>query len=63
MSWLTPDLIEILISIIKAVVILLVVVTCGAFMSLANVVCWVSSRIATGQTVSAGAVRSSWLPT
>ncbi len=29
MSWLTPDLIEILLSIVKAVVILLVVVTCG----------------------------------
>lgn len=33
MSWITPDLIEILLSILKAVVILLVVVTCGAFMS------------------------------
>ncbi len=33
MSWLTPDLIDILLSILKAVVILLVVVTCGAFMS------------------------------
>ena len=29
MSWLTPDLIDILLSILKAVVILLVVVTCG----------------------------------
>ncbi|SUH36132.1 NADH dehydrogenase I chain H [Salmonella enterica subsp. enterica] len=29
MSWITPDLIEILLSILKAVVILLVVVTCG----------------------------------
>ncbi|MCG8181576.1 NADH-quinone oxidoreductase subunit H, partial [Brenneria goodwinii] len=34
MSWLTPDLLEILSSIGKAVVILLVVVTCGAFMSM-----------------------------
>ena len=34
MSWITPDLIEILLSILKAVVILLVVVTCGAFMRL-----------------------------
>ena len=33
MSWLTPDLIDILLSILKAVVILLVVVTCGALMS------------------------------
>ena len=33
MSWLTPDVIEILLTILKAVVILLVVVTCGAFMS------------------------------
>ena len=33
MSWLTPDLIDILLTILKAVVILLVVVTCGAFMS------------------------------
>ena len=32
MSWLTPDLIDILLSILKAIVILLVVVTCGAFM-------------------------------
>ena len=30
MSWLTPDLIDILLGILKAVVILLVVVTCGA---------------------------------
>lgn len=34
MSWLTPELIEILISVGKAIVILLVVVTCGAFMSM-----------------------------
>ena len=33
MSWITPELIEILLTILKAVVILLVVVTCGAFMS------------------------------
>lgn len=33
MSWITPDLIDILLTILKAVVILLVVVTCGAFMS------------------------------
>ena len=33
MSWLTPDVIDILLGIIKAVVILLVVVTCGALMS------------------------------
>ena len=63
MSWLTPDLIEILISIIKAVVILLVVVTCGAFMSFGERRRWACSRTATGQTVSAGAVRSSWWPT
>ena len=35
MSWLSPELIEILLTILKAVVILLVVVTCGAFMSFA----------------------------
>ncbi len=29
MSWLSPELIEILLTILKAVVILLVVVTCG----------------------------------
>lgn len=33
MSWISPELIEILLTILKAVVILLVVVTCGAFMS------------------------------
>ncbi|SFK08522.1 NADH dehydrogenase subunit H [Candidatus Pantoea symbiotica] len=36
MSWLTPDVIEILINIGKALVILLVVVGCGAFMSFAE---------------------------
>lgn len=34
MSWLTPELTEILITVGKAIVILLVVVTCGAFMSM-----------------------------
>ncbi len=33
MSWFTPEVIDILIAILKAVVILLVVVACGAFMS------------------------------
>ena len=32
-SWFTPELIDVLINVLKAVVILLVVVTCGAFMS------------------------------
>ncbi len=36
MSWLTPDVIDILIAIGKALVILLVVVACGAFMSFAE---------------------------
>ncbi len=36
MSWISPELIEILLTILKAVVILLVVVTCGAFMSFAK---------------------------
>lgn len=34
MSWWTPELVDTLISVLKAIVILLVVVTCGAFMSL-----------------------------
>ena len=55
MSWISPELIEILLTILKAVVILLVVVTCGAF--------WVCSRTVTDLTVLAGAVRSSWLRT
>ncbi|VFS65054.1 NADH-quinone oxidoreductase subunit H [Kluyvera cryocrescens] len=63
MSWLTPDLIEILISIIKAVVILLVVVTCGAFMSFGERRLLGLFQNRYGQTVSAGAVRSSWWPT
>ena len=33
MSWLTPDVIDILLGVLKAIVILLVVVACGAFMS------------------------------
>jgi hypothetical protein len=33
MSWLTPEVIDILLTVLKAIVILLVVVTCGAFMS------------------------------
>ncbi len=32
MSWLSPEVTEILLTVLKAVVILLVVVTCGAFM-------------------------------
>ncbi|MGP4123377.1 MAG: NADH-quinone oxidoreductase subunit NuoH [Sodalis sp. (in: enterobacteria)] len=36
MSWLTPEIIYILLSVVKAVVILLVVVTCGAYMSFAE---------------------------
>ena len=58
MSWISPELIEILLTILKAVVSLLVVVTCGA-----NVACWVCSRTVTDLTVLAGAVRSSWLRT
>ena len=63
MSWISPELIEILLTVLKAVVILLVVVTCGAFMSLADVACWVCSRTVMDLTVLAGAVRSSWLRT
>jgi NADH-quinone oxidoreductase subunit H len=33
MSWFTPEVIATLIAVLKAIVILLVVVTCGAFMS------------------------------
>ena len=33
MSWLTPDLIDILLSILKAIVILLVVVTCASLIA------------------------------
>jgi NADH-quinone oxidoreductase subunit H len=36
MSWLTPEVIDTMIAVVKAVVILLVVVTCGAFMSFAE---------------------------
>ena len=34
MDWISPAVMEVLISILKSVVILLVVVTCGAYMSL-----------------------------
>lgn len=34
MSWFTPEVVDILIAVLKAIVILLVVVTCGAFMSM-----------------------------
>ena len=33
MNWLTPELIEIVIAVLKAIVILLVVVVCGALLS------------------------------
>ncbi|RLR17351.1 hypothetical protein D8L93_09995 [Sodalis-like symbiont of Bactericera trigonica] len=36
MSWLAPEVIDILLTVVKAVVILLVVVTCGAYMSFAE---------------------------
>ena len=36
MSWLTPDVIDIILTVVKAIVILLVVVACGAFMSFAE---------------------------
>ncbi len=62
MSWLTPDLIDILLSILKAVVILLVVVTCGAFMSWrASSARLVPEPLRTLRV--AGAVRCSWSPT
>ncbi len=64
MSWLTPDLIDILLSILKAVVILLVVVTCGAFSELRRASsARLVPRTATDLTASAGAVRCSWSPT
>lgn len=51
MSWLTPEVMDTLIAVGKAVVILLVVVTCGAFMVWANVVFSGCSRGVTVQTV------------
>src|SRR5471032_3507111 len=36
MSWLTSDVIDIILTVLKAIVILLVVVTCGAYMSFAE---------------------------
>lgn len=61
MSWITPDLIEILLSILKAVVILLVVVTCGAFMSFGERRLLGLFQNRYGQkTALAGAARSSW---
>lgn len=33
MSWLTPDVLDVLIAVLKAIVILLVVVICGALLS------------------------------
>ena len=33
MSWLTPELIDVIIAVLKAIVILLVVVVCGALLS------------------------------
>ena len=63
MSWLTPDLIDILLSILKAVVILLVVVTCGAFMSFGERRLLGLFQNPTDLTASAGAVRCSWSPT
>ena len=52
MSWISPELIEILLTILKAVVILLVVVTCGAFIPRC---CW---PLRLCQSVRVG-----WLPT
>ncbi len=63
MSWISPELIEILLTVLKAVVILLVVVTCGAFMSFGERRLLVCSRTVMDLTVLAGAVRSSWLRT
>lgn len=60
MSWITPDLIEILLSILKAVVILLVVVTCGAFMSFGERRLLGLFQNRYGPTALAGAARSSW---
>ncbi|XNM76215.1 hypothetical protein ACLK19_15140 [Escherichia coli] len=54
----SPELIEILLTILKAVVILLVVVTCGASLSFGERRCWVCSRTVTDLPVLAGAVRS-----
>lgn len=61
MSWISPELIEILLTILKAVVILLVVVTCGAFMSFGErrLLGLFQNRYGI-ITVLAGAVRSSW---
>lgn len=63
MSWLTPDLIDILLSILKAGVILLVVVTCGAFMSFGERRLLGLFQNRYDLTASAGAVRCSWSPT
>ena len=60
MSWLTPDLIDILLSILKEVVILLVVVTCGAFMSFGERRLLGLFQNVTDRTAWAGVVHSSW---
>lgn len=60
MSWLTPDLIDILLSILKAIVILLVVVTCGAFMSFGERRLLGLFQNRYDRTAWAGVVHSSW---
>ena len=63
MSWLTPDLIDIQLSILKAVVILLVVVTCGAFMSFGERRLLGLFQNRYGPNRVGWAVRCSWSPT
>ncbi|MGU0161629.1 hypothetical protein ACVXHB_24730 [Escherichia coli] len=59
MSWISPELIEILLTILKAVVILLVVVACGhSRLWRRHLLGLFQNRY--GPTVLAGAVRSSW---
>ena len=63
MTLFTPEVIDVIIAVLKAIVILLAVVVCGALLSWSSVVCSPSGRTVTVRTASARSARSRSRPT
>lgn len=63
MTWFTPEVIDVIIAVVKAIVILLAVVVAGACSASSNVACWAGGRTVTVRTALARSACSRSLPT
>jgi NADH:ubiquinone oxidoreductase subunit H len=63
MTWFTPEVIDVIIAVVKAIVILLAVVVAGALLSFVERRLLGCGRTVTVRTALARSACSSWLPT